>query len=70
MIVAELPCRPYQHGHQFAVTRLQSRVAVDVDDLELEARTSLQFAQPGDHVIAQMAVRAAVNRELDGAWRT
>ena len=43
-----------EYRHPLPVTRLERRIAIDVDYLKLEAGSGLQRAQAGDHVIAQV----------------
>src|SRR5258706_14732756 len=67
MVVTDLARTANQHRHKLAVTRFERRVTVDVDDLQFKAGASLQFAQAGDHVVAQVAIRTSVKSQLDGA---
>lgn len=53
-----------QHRDVFIVARGELRVGVDVDDPHLELIPRLERAQSRDHVIAQVAPTAAVDREL------
>ena len=46
-----------------AVALLESWIAIDIDDIELETILGLQLAQPGNHFVAQMAIAAAVKRQ-------
>ena len=50
-----------QHRNQFVVFRLEFRIGIDIDDLDLEMRyTSLsaQGFERGEHVVAEVAVVA------------
>ena len=44
--------------HAFTVTVRKQRVAVDIDDFDLEG--ALQALQPGQHDVAEVAVLAAI----------
>ena len=66
-VPAELSLSMHEHGNVLAEARLQTRVAVDIDDVELECKTGLQCMQARDHVLAEMAVGAAVDRQPDRA---
>src|SRR5688500_18531541 len=59
--MAKLAAGGGQHRYPLAVSRLQRRIRLDVDDLQPEALASLQRAQTRDHVIAEVAPQAAVN---------
>lgn len=51
-----------QHRNQFVVFRLEFRIGIDIDDLDLEmdhARLSAQGFQRGEQVVAEVAVVAA-----------
>src|SRR3954462_9101443 len=48
-----------------AVARFQRIVGIDVHDRELEMKTGLQTAQARNHVVTEVAVGAAVYRQLN-----
>ena len=50
-----------EHRHEFAVTGFERGITDDINDLEFERGRGLQRAQARDHVITQMAIRAAVD---------
>jgi hypothetical protein len=52
-----------EHRNVLAVPLFQRRVGIDVYDLDVEMKAGLQRSQARDHVIAQMAVGSAVDRE-------
>ena len=55
------PFAVYQHRDQFVVFRLEFRIGIDVDDIDLEMRhpcLSAQGLQRGEHVVAEVAVIA------------
>lgn len=61
--MAQLCARVHQHRHQGTKTPLQSRIAVDIDDIHGEAKLAAQGSQCGEHFIAQVAVAAAIERK-------
>jgi hypothetical protein len=67
VIVADFAVSADQHRYELAIASFERGVAVDVDDLQLKTRAGLQFPEAGDHVVAQVAIRAPVNGELDDA---
>ena len=61
--MAELVLAMHQYRHLLAVTALEFRVGVDINDGDLETLEALQLAQGLEHFLAEMAVLAAVYRE-------
>ncbi len=59
--MAELDLIGGEYRHVRAESRFKCAVAVNVDDFELERDVVLQRAQARDHLITQMAIRAAVD---------
>jgi len=66
-VPAELSVAVHKHGNILTEALFQTRLAVDIDDVELECKTGLQRVQARNHVIAEMAVGAAVDRQPDRA---
>src|SRR5258705_13382392 len=66
MVVTDLARTADEHRDQLTVTRFERRVAVDVDNCQVKGDAGLQFAQAGNHVVAQVAVRAPVYSQLNG----
>ena len=60
-VPAELSVAVHEDRNVLAEALFQTRLAVHVDDVELEWKTGLQRMQARDHVIAEMAVGAAVD---------
>ncbi len=58
--MAQLGAGMHQHRHQRAETLLQSGIAIDIDYIHGEAELTAQGFQRGEHLIAQMAVAAAI----------
>jgi hypothetical protein len=51
------------HGDPLPVARLELRVSVDLDDLELETLLGLRLAYDLERPLAEMALRPAVERD-------
>ena len=63
MIMAQLGASMHQHRHQSAETVFQSCIAIDIDDIHGEGKFAAQRVQRGEHLIAQVAVAAAIERK-------
>src|SRR5450756_1775481 len=57
-----------KNGHPFAVPRLQFRVGIHVDDIEIERQTALDAFQGGLHVFAKMTVAARNKCQFAQNW--
>jgi hypothetical protein len=55
----------HQHRHQLAETRFQRWIAIDIHLVQHKRKAALERLQRDLHVVAQMAVRAAVQRQLN-----
>ena len=58
---AKFPFSVRQHRYVHAVTFDQRRIAINVDDLDIESKAGLQFLQAHAHFLAKMTMTAAVD---------
>jgi hypothetical protein len=65
-VTAKLGGAVEHHRHVLAVARFERLVGVDVDDIDVECHTGLQGAQAREQLVAEVAVRAAVDGQDDG----
>ena len=63
MVMAQLGIGVHQHRYQGAETLLQRRIAIDVDDIHGKTKLAPQRRQRSEHLIAQVAVAAAIERK-------
>ena len=63
MVMAELCARVHQDRDQGIEALLQFGIAVDVDHIDRETELAANRRERGKHVVAQMAVAAAIERE-------
>jgi hypothetical protein len=67
MIMANFLTSRYQYGNSLPIADYEIVIAVHIDHFELEMKSCLQILQSGNHVLAKMAVLAAIYREWDGS---
>ena len=58
--MAQLGAGVYQHRHQRAETLFQGGIAIHIDHIHDEAELTAQRIHPPAHLIAQVAVAAAI----------
>lgn len=56
---------PHQNRHQFVVARYQGRIRIDIEYLDCKRAFVAQALQGDEHVVAQVAVAARIQREMD-----
>ena len=61
-VMAQLRFASHQYRYFFTVTFFQPRIGININNMQCKTKTALQQLQSRDHVIAQMAIRASVQR--------
>ena len=68
MVMAQFGIGMHQHRYQGAETLLQNGIAIDVDDIHGKAKLVPQRGQRSEHLLAQVAVAAAIERKPQRCW--
>ena len=59
----QLPPAGEQHGHAITPTRLEGRIAVDIDLIDSNGSRRDQRGNFGTHLVAEMTIRAGKQRQ-------
>lgn len=54
-----------QHRHQFIIQLDESRIGIDILDLDNKGKFALQGLQRRQHVITEVAISAGIKNEFD-----